>query len=231
MHRKKRIQMTVSGYGGTEMKQNFKYIDLGQYSRLEHFQYFRQMAYPYMGVTCDVDITDFLCKIKTQKMPFFLSFLWCVTRAANSVPELRQRMKGEKIAEYEYCRTSHTVARDDGTYSYCQLDGRLPLAEYLSFAKEAQDKARTCGSIEEEEEEAESFLFISTLPWLNYASLVQPVPSPADSNPRITWGKYAEKEHRIMLPVSVLCHHALVDGRHLAAFYTELDRQISFFEN
>ena len=30
-----------------------------------------------------------------------------------------------------------------------------------------------------------------------------------------------------MMPVSLLCHHALVDGAHLAAFYRQLDEAIA----
>ncbi|MDE7404247.1 MAG: hypothetical protein K2M81_03980, partial [Lachnospiraceae bacterium] len=32
--------------------------------------------------------------------------------------------------------------------------------------------------------------------------------------------------NRTLLPVSVLCHHALVDGIHIASFYKQLDEQI-----
>jgi len=215
------------------MKKNATLINMENYERRDHFQYFKQLAYPYMGVTCDVDITDFLNKVKTQKMPFFLSFLWCVSRAANEIPELRQRVENDDdgIVEYGYCRTSHTVARENGTYSYCQLDSRMPIEEFLPYAVRVQEEAKNHGNIEENEEEAQSLFFISTVPWLNYSALIQPVPFPADSNPRITWGKYVEKDHRIIIPVSILCHHALVDGRHLAAFYAELDRELLVLQN
>ncbi len=66
----------------------------------------------------------------------------------------------------------------------------------------------------------------NALPWLSYTSLIQPVPMPADSHPRITWGKYFVQEGRTLLPVSVLCHHALVDGIHIAAFYEKLEEEI-----
>lgn len=75
-------------------------------------------------------------------------------------------------------------------------------------------------------EEPLSLLFISSLPWLSYTSLVQPVPIPADSNPRITWGKYFEQEGKILIPVSILCHHALVDGIHLSQFYDHLKERL-----
>ena len=44
-------------------------------------------------------------------------------------------------------------------------------------------------------------------------SLELPTPVPADSNPRITWGKYAQEGERVTMPVSLLANHALVVGR------------------
>ena len=72
----------------------------------------------------------------------------------------------------------------------------------------------------------DELLFLSTLPWLSYTALVQPVPVPADSNPRITWGRYFEQGGRTLLPVTVLCHHALVDGVHIARFFRELEDRL-----
>ena len=55
------------------------------------------------------------------------------------------------------------------------------------------------------------------------------MPTPADSNPRITWGRFAATGEKTLIPVTLLCNHALVDGRHLAAFFEALDRELSFF--
>ena len=79
----------------------------------------------------------------------------------------------------------------------------------------------------EEGEEAISYFFCSSLPWLTYTALVQPTPSPADSNPRLTWGKYFERDGKTLLPFSVLCHHALVDGLHLSRFYESLAERLN----
>ena len=64
-----------------------RYIDMDAYPRRAHFEYFSSMANPYMGVTVELDITDFCSRIKELGRPFFLSLLWCVNRAADSVPE------------------------------------------------------------------------------------------------------------------------------------------------
>ncbi|MFV0466804.1 MAG: CatA-like O-acetyltransferase [Lachnospiraceae bacterium] len=204
------------------------YLDMKQYKRLKHFQYFCSLEMPYVGTTVETKITEFYHWTKQKNYPFFLSFLWCVSQAANTIPEFRQRIEGDEltgyqITEYPFCRTSHTVAKEDDTYSYCILDAREAFTDYLKSAATLQEQARQFGDIEEDETEARSMIFISTLPWLTYTSLIQPTPIPADSNPRITWGKFFIRDESIYMPVTVLCHHALVDGKHIAAFYSGLE--------
>lgn len=206
---------------------NYHYLDMSAYPRKAHFDYFNAMAYPYVGLTAEVDITEFLTCVKAAGLPLFLSLCWCVSEAANSAPQFRQRILEGKIVEFDRCQTSHTVSLEDGTYCYCSLDSSRPFLDYLSYAAQTQEQAKAQGGIEESAEEALGLLFISTLPWLSFTGLVQPVPSPADSNPRITWGKYHIVEGRTLLPVAVLCHHALVDGLHIAAFYSALERQLT----
>lgn len=208
--------------------ENYRYLDMETYKRREHFEYFSGLAYPYVGVTVNVDITELLRRIKSENLPFFFTVCYCVSRAANGTPEFRQRIVDGKIIEFDRCKTSHTVALDDGTYCYCTLADEMAFSEYLSYAAREQEEAKKAGTIEETEEDINDKFFISTLPWLSYASLVQPTPVPADSNPRITWGKYFSQEGRVLLPVSVLCHHALVDGRHIADFYQLLEKE--FFQ-
>ena len=207
----------------------YQWIDLESFPRRKHFAYFSTLAYPYVGTTANVDITDTLRVIKGEKLPFFLTVCYCVARAANSVPELRQRIRDGRIIIFDHCRTSHTVALEDGTYCYCTLDGSLPFDKYLSVGKAAQERARQRRSLEEEAEEPEELLFISTTPWLTYTALVQPVPIPADSNPRITWGKYTTEGRRTVMPATLLVNHALVDGARMGQFFAMLAREMKRF--
>lgn len=205
---------------------HYQYLDMDTYKRKSHFAYFNSLAYPYIGLTVNVDITDLLRTVKREKLPFFLTMCYCVSRAAGGVPEFRQRIVDGRIVQYDRCRTSHTVALEDGTYCYCTLEDTLPFPEYIAYAVREQEAAKQNRSIEENKEDTADYIFISTLPWVSYTSLIQPVPIPADSNPRITWGKYFSQGDRTRLPLSVLCHHALVDGMHIGKFYELLDEQI-----
>lgn len=210
------------------MFENIPYVQIDQSAspRAAHYEYFRAMAYPYVGVTANVDITRFMHWRCAQKQPFFLSLLYYVERAANRIPELRRRIWQDSVIEFEWCPSSYTVAKADGSYAYCSVRADMPFESFLSKAQRAQEICRDSGTIAEEEGSALPCLFVSSLPWLNYTALVQPVPYPADSNPRITWGKYIEENSRILLPLSLLCHHALVDGLHISRFYEALNAEL-----
>lgn len=203
-----------------------KRIDMETYPRREHFNHFCGMAYPYAGVTVEVDVTDLLVLCREKGYSFYLMVLHAVALAADGVDEFRRRIDRGGIVEYDECPTSHTELKPDGTYAYCTLHHHMPLTEYLQKAEAARAAARTNGSIEEEAE-VQSMYFISTLPWLHYTQLIQPVACGEESNPRFTWGKYQQDaDGRMMMPLSVLVHHALADGLHIAKFYERFDKQI-----
>ncbi len=201
-------------------------IDLEIYPRRAHFEHFCAMAYPYVGVTADVDVTELLALCREKKYSFYLMVLHAVALAADEVAEFRRRIDHGGIVEYDECPTSHTELKPDGTYAYCTLHHHMPLAEYLDRAEAARAAVRESGSIEEEDG-VQSMYFISTLPWLHFTSLIQPVSCGEESNPRITWGKYeADPRGRMMMPLSVLVHHALADGLHIARFYQNFEKTV-----
>ena len=204
---------------------NCRVINMEQDPRKEQYAYFRNFANPYVGLTVNVDITGLMTR-KVRGESLFLLTLYAVSRAANSVPELRRRIRGDQVVEYDWCPTSHTEALDNGAYCYCRLSADMPLEDFLPYAKAAQEGVKKAPSLDDGEE-GESLFFVSCVPWVSYTAMVQPVPSPADSNPRITWGRYFQQEGRTLLPVTLLANHALVDGLHIARFYAALDRELA----
>lgn len=207
----------------------YKQLDLEQYQRKKHYEYFKALANPYVGVTVEVDITDFLDKIRQKNIPFFLSFLYIVGNAANSIPQLRQRIYGgSQIIEFDQCPSSITVLKTDESFAYCDIHTQTPFEDYLVEATKAQVAAKANGNIDNvtNEEMELSRFFISSTPWFTYTSILQPTPVPADSNPRITWGKYHKMNDRMFIPLSILAHHALVDGLHIGKFYEQIEMNL-----
>lgn len=203
----------------------FEYIDMDAYPRRAHFDYFRSLPYPYAGTTADVDATEALEYARREGRSFYLTLLHAAALAVDGVPELRRRIHGGRIVEYSQCPTSHVELLEDGSYCYCTLRHHMPREAYFAQAEAARIACRSRGI--EEDEDVESMVFVSTLPWLRYTALVQPVAGGDESNPRITWGKYEmTPEGRAILPVSILVHHALADGIHIARFYENLRDEI-----
>ena len=195
------------------------YIDMTTYPRLSHFQYFRSMAYPYVGLTANVDVTNLINRARALGGSTFHAVLWAVSQAANAVPQLRQRIEGDNIIEFDHCLVGHTVALEDGTFCNCTTDCRRSLEEFLPYARREQDEAKKHHGFVNTDEDETGMIFTSCVPWVAFTQCIQPAPIPADCNPRIVMGKYIHEGDRVLMPLHIQCNHALVDGLHIARFY------------
>lgn len=201
-----------------------KYIDLETYPRRSHYEFFKAMAYPYMGMTANVDVTKLVSFAKARGGATFLACLWAAANAANSVPELRQRIAGDKIVEFDHCDTAHTVAMPDETFCNCRTDCRKSLEEFLVYGKQRQEEAMMHHGFNMTQEDETDLIFASCVPWVAFTQVIQPTPFPADCNPRIVFGKYIKEGDRILMPLHIQCNHALVDGRHVGKFFAAFEK-------
>ena len=196
-----------------------KIIDLETFPRRSHYEFFKSYAYPYMGMNVNVDVTNLIAAAKKMGGSPFLAFLWAAATAANSVPEMRQRIVDDQIVEFDHCNTAHTVAMPDGTFVNCQTDCRRSFEEFLIYGKECQEEAKTRHGFVQPGDDETRLIFVSSIPWLTFTQVIQPTPIPADSNVRLVFGKFFDQDGRKLMPLSIQCNHALVDGLHVAKFY------------
>lgn len=196
-----------------------RYINMENHPRRSHFEYFGSLAYPYVGFTVNVDVTNPIRFAKTHDGSSFLAILWVAVKAANRIPELRQRIVDGKVVEYDYCNVGHTVALPDKTFCNCYTESRMSIEDFLVDAHARQEEAKKHPGFVNPNEEETGLIFTSCVPWLRFTQCIQPAPIPADSNPRIVFGKYFQEGERTMMPLHIQCNHALVDGYHLSEFY------------
>ncbi len=196
-----------------------KYIDLETYPRKSHFEFFRKMAFPYVGMTAQADVTNCVTAAKKRGGSTFLACLYAAANAANAIPELRQRVVGERIVEFDHCDTAHTVAMPDGTFCNCRTDCRMDFDTFLTYGQACQEEAKRHPGFVSTKDDETDLIFLSCVPWVSFTQVIQPVPIPADSNPRIVFGKFIREGDAIRMPVGIQCNHALVDGRHIGEFY------------
>ena len=201
-----------------------KIIDMTNDPRRRQYEYFRSFADPFASLTVNCDITHLRQTVLENGWPFFLTTLYCAVNAANDIPELRRRIKGEQVVEYENCISSHTVALPDGTYCYCCLDCAQPFAQYLPYAQAEVEKAKNSHDFDDGDDPARLY-FVTSVPWVSFTSFSAPVPDPPDSNVRITFGKFFEQGEKVLLPINLTVHHALADGIHMARFFENFERR------
>ena len=214
----------------------YKHIDMTKYPRHDHFRHFLTMNQPFISITVQVDISDWLPGLKASGCPFFLSFQYAVVRAANKIPEFRQRILNEGIIEYDYCNPSYIVALPDDTYRYCNVNVNQPFPRYLEQSRVKQDAALHSEHLEEEDEDILSLFFVSTVPWLNYTEAM------IFSIPSFCWGAYKSEKYlaledgrvvervKTSIPVTLLVNHALIDGLHVSRFFHCLDEELNSFD-
>ena len=207
---------------------NRRVIDMSADPRRAHFDYFRSLANNQAGVTVDVDVTRLVRWCKARGASLYLGFMHAAALAANAVPELRRRIvDGGTVVEYDGCGTSHVEMTASGAYGYCTLWHDLDWDEFFPYAEAERAKCRESASIDEDDD-VDALYFVTCLPWLHYRELIQPTEGGDASNPRISWGRdEADWRGRLMMPVTLLCHHALADGIHIARFYENLNRVLA----
>lgn len=196
-----------------------RYIDMETYPRKSHFEFFGSLAYPYVGFTANVDVTNPIRFAKEQGASTLLAVLYVAVQAANAVPELRQRIVDGRIVEFDHCNIGYTVALPDKTFCNCYTESRMSIEEFFVDAKARQQEAMKHPGFVNPDEDETGLIFASCIPWLAFTQCIQPAPIPADSNPRIVFGKYIKEGDRTLMPLHIQCNHALVDGYHLSEFY------------
>lgn len=71
----------------------------------------------------------------------------------------------------------------------------------------------------------------SPMPWVTYTHISHTNSGKKDNaTPLFDWGKYYEKDSRIVMPVSVQAHHSFVDGIHIGQFADRLQTYMDEYE-
>ena len=99
-----------------------KQIDLNNWPRKKHFEFFKQFALPHFNLCSNIDITKLYPFIKTNNLSFFKTVLYIAVRTANNIDGFRQRIRGEEIIEHEAVHPSFTAATEDiDLFSFCNV--------------------------------------------------------------------------------------------------------------
>ena len=202
------------------------YLDIENWVRKEHYYFFKQMDYPHFNVCANIDISNLLAYVKRNNYSFYHTFIYLASRVANSIPEFRYRMQGDKIAVYESVHPSFTVLKGTDAFRYCTVRYESDIFKFYHLVEKRLEDLNRKQDLDDAAGR-DDLLYMTSIPWVSFTSITHPVHMhPADSIPRISWGKYFDDNGMIKMPLSVQANHAIMDGYHIGRYFNELQELI-----
>ncbi len=210
----------------TMLKDTKQKIDLTTWKRRDHYQFFRQFAQPYWGVTVAVNCTQAYNYCKAYNISFFTYYLYHSLKAANSVEAFRQRIEGEEVVCYNVIGGSITVMRNDDTFGFAYFDFDQDFGAFAAKTQEAIRRSKITNGLKPVPG-VDDVIHYSVLQGIPFSSMQHAQPlGVADSIPKIVFGQYQLSGAQLLLPVSVHVHHALCDGVHVKRFFENFSRRM-----
>jgi chloramphenicol O-acetyltransferase type A len=121
---------------------------------------------------------------------------------------------------------SVTILSKDDLFTFCTVKYEPEFREFIQNAEKEIALVKEQPGLEEKIQD-DSMLFMTSIPWVSFTSFHHPLKlQPADSVPRFAWGKYRQEGDRVVMPLSVQGHHALMDGLHVGLFYRDFQERL-----
>lgn len=203
-----------------------RFIDIENWDRKNHYNYFKELDYPHFNVCANIDVTEFYKYIKEKEQPFFISILYVATKTANSIKEFRYRIREENVIEHEVVNPSFTIMGENEMFSFCTSKFMDKFEDFKIKTSKEIEKTKNNINLEDKPG-CDDVIYMTSMPWVSFTSVTHPIHmNPVDSIPRIAWGKYFEENGKIRLPLSVQIHHSLADGVHVGRYFNKFQEII-----
>ncbi|MCP4022858.1 MAG: hypothetical protein GY729_13535, partial [Desulfobacteraceae bacterium] len=151
------------------------------------------------------------------------AILWMISCAANSIPEIRYRIRHDDVVEHDRVDPAFTLLTKDKILAFCTAVYTHDLTLFFSRVDQGIAQTKSNPTLEDNPGE-DNLLYVSCVPWMNYTSVTHPMKMDATACiPRISWGKFTHDGNKVTMPVSLQLHHGLADGYHAGLFFEKLD--------
>lgn len=201
-----------------------RYLDVETWSRRQHFEFFRDYHNPFFNVCVEVEVTPLLGLTRAAEgVSFFIATHFFSIRAANEVEPFRYRLRGERILVHERVHAGTTLLLPDDNFTFVYFDYTEEFETFQARARAAIESARAGGVQLHARAERDDLIYHSVIPWASFTSISHARRGErSESVPKISFGKYREDGGRVMMPVAVEVHHALMDGLHVGRYFERL---------
>ncbi|HEY5584917.1 MAG TPA: chloramphenicol acetyltransferase [Ruminiclostridium sp.] len=209
-----------------------EYVDLDNWKRKEHFEFFRRMDYPQYNICANIDVTNFLNFVRERKFSFYYAMIHSSTHIANEIINFRYRIRENQVVLHDKLHPSFTDLNneEDDLFKIVTVEMTDEMKDDISkFVKYSEEKSKNENEYFNLKEFAgrDDLIYVTCIPWISFTHVSHPISlNKNDSVPRISWGKYFSENDKVLLPFSVQVNHALVDGVHVGRYFQKLQNYI-----
>lgn len=204
---------------------HYQVIDEKSWERAMHCMVFRSSVEPAFCVTFEADVTNFLKKVKQQKYSFTLAMVYAVCKCANEIEAFRYRFLDGQVVLFD---------KIDTAFTYLNTESELFKVVNVQMQENMQDYVELAAKTAREQKEyftgplGNDVFQCSPMPWITYTHISHTNSGKKDNaTPLFDWGRYYEKDERIVMPLSVQAHHSFVDGIHIGKFADRLQKYLN----
>lgn len=168
---------------------------------------------------------------KENDKSFFIMSLGCLMNAVNSVSQFKRRIIDGKVIEFDYLEGT-TPIMDEGNEIYREMRVETPqnfenIDEWHKYvkclSKDILSGKKEGFNLEMEKRDCENIANFSCIPWVDFDTLTTCIVESNQIQPLITWGK-VNKDYEMSVAITV--NHIFVNGRELAIFYENLQKEL-----
>lgn len=212
----------------------FTPIDLQSWPRGQMFYYFSKMAPTGYSMTVNIDVTALRRAVKKASLKFFPAYLWLVTKSLNDQTEFKVAEKDGVLGYYDTLTPLYaSFHEDDHTFSLMWTEYT---DSFLQFYAAYTENQRRFGHVhgvlcQPQTPPPTNAYTVSCIPWVDFTHFaVHSFENKPYYFPSVEAGKFFERDDRILMPLSMTCHHATTDGYHVKRFLESLQNDINDFQ-
>src|SRR6266567_6919890 len=205
-----------------------KYLDLTTWARRDLFEFFRGYDNPYFNICTRLDVTKLLTFLRNRPgVSVSLTYHYFALRIANEVESFRYRLRDGRVLVHDVVHGGTTVLMPNESFTFAYFDYEEDFGTFILAAQRAVEKVRS-GDGALRPNANDDKIHFTTLPWVSFTGFSHARNwGPGDSVPKIAFGKFTKETERILLPISVEAHHALMDGLHVGRYLTKLEEALA----
>jgi len=212
----------------------FTPIDITSWPRGQMFYYFSQIAPVGYSLTAELDVTEMLKSAEASRKRFFPAYLWLVTDCLNKQLEFKVAYQDEKLGYYDSLTPLYAQFHDDDkTFSLMWTDFDEDFnVFYDHYCENLKSYGNNHGLLSQPDMLPPPNAYtVSCVPWINFKHFsLHTYDNKPYFFPSVESGKIRENEQgRMIMPLSITCHHATTDGYHVNEFLETLQKKIQDF--